>query len=699
VAKLGTEVAMAASGATLEEAGLACIGWDCPRDLKFFAEVFWGVVEPGRDLIWGKHLSAIAEHLEAVRRRQIKRLLITVPPRTTKSSLVSVLWPAQVWTTDPSHQFLCVSHSDGLATRDTRKMRSIVESDLYQSYWGRATRLSHDQNQKTRFENVSRGQRVSFGISASFTGEGGDTIILDDLLDRDRAMSEAHRIAAIEALDEKISTRLNDPATGAIVMIAQRLHESDPPGHAIKQGGWEHLNLPMRFEPDHPFLSTTSLHFVDWRTQDGELLWPKRFPENVVKQMERTLGPYGSAGQLQQRPAPRGGGMFKRDWFQPVARQNAPPISDYDELCRFWDLGGTEDGGDPTAGVLIGRRGAKYFIHGCQQGQWSANDRDTRIVQTASHDNALFGPKVMTGVEQEPGAAGKQVAENLVHRLTGSGYRAFKEPAQGDKPTRAESFQAACERGDVYVIEGDWLEPFLAELELFPYGQHDDRVDAVSGAFRYVSRDHGHPLDPHAVVAAAGMTYEEARKFDTFRASVGAVYRDYRTQEIGFALVGVNPDVREYTLLDSAQYDRADEAAAKDISARAKARRVLGIGYPEADGHSFASLLKKAWAESEARPDPKFAGPLTVYPKELSPKVRTIIGGHVVTAFRDGKLQLFEDDELLRQIIRLPIARKPAGFSLEDPEEHQTNLARAYALALAMFWAPYNMAQYLREKN
>ncbi len=451
------------------------------RSLIEFAKEFWHVNEPGRPLEWNWHLDAVCEHLEAVSRGEIRRLVVNIPPRTSKSSFVSVLWPSWVWAGDPGHQFLCVSHGSDVATRDTRKMRNVVTSREFQELWGRKVTLAGDQNQKTRFENTKRGHRISYGMTSSFTGEGGDTIIIDDPIDRDSAKSEVERQAAIETLDEKISTRLNDPAASSIVMVMQRLHAEDPTGHVLEQGGWEHLMIPMRYEPGHPHRSRTSLGWTDPRTGDAELLWPERFTPEAVERWEKTLGIYGTAGQLQQRPAPRGGGLFLVDRFGLIDESRLP--TEYDAVCRGWDKAATSlDTADYSVGVLMAKKGTRFFVLHVARGQWSPAKVEAMIDHYAEQDQLEFGERVRIRIEREGGAAGKTVEELTTRRLQGKNIRF--ELARGSKEDRAEPFAIAVENHQVLVAKSAWTKAFLDEHATFPLGRHDDQVDAAGIAYR-----------------------------------------------------------------------------------------------------------------------------------------------------------------------------------------------------------------------
>lgn len=306
------------------------------KSLYGFARSAWDVLEPGRTFQDNWHIGAICEHLEAFHMRQIKRLIINVPFRTMKSILCSVCFPTWVWgpRNDPSHQFLFASHAEKLSTRDAQKSRYLIQSEWYQRNWGDRFKFRPDQNQKGRYQNDKNGHRLSYGLLAGMTGEGGDTLFVDDPHDRDQAFSDAERGAALEAFDEKLMTRLNDPANGGVGIIMQRLHEDDLTGHLLAEiGGYEHLMIPMRFEPARKCY--TSIGWQDPRTEPGELMWPDRFPLEVVEALEVSLGDYGTAGQFQQNPSPSEGGMLKYEWFE--TWPDDKPLPDFIYILQSWD--------------------------------------------------------------------------------------------------------------------------------------------------------------------------------------------------------------------------------------------------------------------------------------------------------------------------------------------------------------------------
>jgi predicted phage terminase large subunit-like protein len=334
-----------------------------------------------------------------------------------------------------------------------------------------------DQNAKTKFENSATGFREAMAF-AGMTGSRGDRVILDDPHSVDDANSTAKLAGDILTFREALPSRVNNDES-AIAIIMQRLHEKDVSAVALDLG-YQHLCIPMRYEEGR---SKWVVGKGDPRKVEGELMFPERFPEAVVAELEKSLGAYATAGQLQQRPAPREGGLFKPEWFQPIATLPA----NIKRTTRAWDLAATakSTSNDPdwTAGVRMSRTAEGVFIiEHCNRFRGSPMDVEHRLLQQSATD----GPGVTVRLAQDPGQAGKAQAEMLVRKL--AGYPVKVERPTGDKATRAAPFAAQAEAGNVRIlVTGDpvrdaWVQPFLDELALFPAVAHDDQVDAAADA-------------------------------------------------------------------------------------------------------------------------------------------------------------------------------------------------------------------------
>lgn len=269
------------------------------RSLRSFVELAWSWIEP-REFRGNWHIDMICEHLEAVTRGEIRRLLINVPPRHSKSLITSVFWPAWTWIQDDIHgsdgimlptcgkgaRFLCASYSDRLSLRDSLRCRTVVNNEFYRNNYG--VQVSADQKAKHRFDIRKGGYRVATSVSGLATGEGGDVLLIDDPHNVKQAESSIVREETVRWFAEVLPTRFNDPKRGAQVVIMQRVHEMDVSGYILAEElGYTHLCLPARYEPSHPHV-----YSQDPRTNLGELLWPEHIGPDELNELEKTLGAY-----------------------------------------------------------------------------------------------------------------------------------------------------------------------------------------------------------------------------------------------------------------------------------------------------------------------------------------------------------------------------------------------------------------------
>jgi predicted phage terminase large subunit-like protein len=450
------------------------------KSLSEFIKRAWHVIEPGTVYKHNWHIEAMAAHLEAVYRGEIRRLMINVPPGASKSTIVGVFFAMWCWgpMQSPHLRFVGVAHEQTLGVRDNLKCRRLLQSEWFQERW--PVLITSDQNEKLNFENVATGFR-SVATPSNITGRRGNVIIIDDPISVENANSVVEREKVNQWFAESLPTRLNDPETSAIVLVMQRVHEDDPTGMILSKGwGWDHLMIPMEYEPERA--STTSIQWKDPRTKAGELFFPDRFPAPVVEEYRKTLGAFAYAGQMQQRPAPREGAMFKRSWFKPL---KAAPAGC--RWVRYWDLAASEVqfGSDPdyTVGLKLGRmQDGRFIIADVTRMRAEGTGVRRMIRETAKED----GRYCEIGLPQDPGQAGKIQAQDLAAML--AGYVVGVERETGDKITRAEPIAAQAEAGNVYYVEGDWNEAFFSEVTLFPGSKHKDQVDALSGAFSKIMR-------------------------------------------------------------------------------------------------------------------------------------------------------------------------------------------------------------------
>lgn len=463
----------------------------CERNLHDFVRTFWHVLEPSQPLIDGWCLGAICEHLQAVTDGQIKKLLIMVPPGCTKSLSTSVFWPAFEWGPRnlPHMRSILASYSDLLTIRDNRRCRTVLMSPIYQRFWGdRFKLLEGEQNAKMRFDNNKTGWRIATSVGGLGTGERGDRFVVDDAAKVGEAESVPKREAVLLWGTETMPTRCNNPETSAFVIIGQRTHERDLQGHLLASDlGYDVLCLPMEYDPTHPHTRTTSIGFTDPRRVEGELLWPERFSRRYLdEELKPTLsshgGNYAVSSQLQQAPAPRGGGLFQADKILFLDR--APEGTTW---VRGWDLAAsTTTKSAWTAGVLMGRTlRNQYIIANVVRARLTPGGVEELLRATAMSD----GINVKISIPQDPGQSGKAQVAALAGLLAGWDVRF--SPESGGKDVRATPLAAQCESGNLYLVRGSWTDIFLGELKAFPVGTYKDQVDAASRAFAALIQDTG----------------------------------------------------------------------------------------------------------------------------------------------------------------------------------------------------------------
>lgn len=455
-----------------------------------FAKQAWHIIEPGNPYKGSWHLDAIAEHLEAVSTGDIQNLLINIPPGCCKSILVSVLWPAWEWMLDPTLRILNASYGEDLATRDARKTRDIITSEWYQSNWPHVQIVKGD-DQKTKYSLTERGWRMATSVGGRATGEHPDRKIVDDPHSAKQAHSDAERQTAVDWFNQTLSTR--GVSRGArTVVVMQRLHERDVAGHIISElHEYEHLCLPMRYEKDLRKKATV-LGFEDPRETEGSLLWPEMFPEPVLQKLEKSLGEYGTAGQLQQRPAPSGGGILKSTHLQLWPRAKSLP--DFDFVLQSWDTAFTEaTTGDPSAMLVWGvtkHKGKQIAIlldgHGDNMGYPALKKKVIEEWGSRYGENSRRADLIL--VEQK--ASGQSILQDL--RQSGIPCRGYN-PGRADKITRAHATAPILEMDVIYIPESSaepgkfakWARPFIKQMEIFPAGEHDDFVDCFTQAIIY----------------------------------------------------------------------------------------------------------------------------------------------------------------------------------------------------------------------
>lgn len=427
-------------------------------------------VNPG--LRFYTHVGRLIAVLQRVADDELDRLMVFLPPRHTKSELVSRLFTAYYLYRHPERWVGLNSYGADLAYSLSRNSR-----DNYQRFGGA---VRGDAAAVKQWETGGGGGLWAAGVGGPITGKGFHLGIIDDpVKNAEEASSPTIQERHRDWYSSTFYTR-GEPGN-AIIVIQTRWNEADLSGWLLSQENddeperWHIVNLPAIAEDDPQTFPPTCTVERDFR-QAGAALCPERYDIGKLAKLQRRVGDYFWSALYQQRPTPLEGGLFKRQWFPAV---RALPVGC--RFVRYWDKAATPGGGDYTVGALWARSPDDRFI--CVdvvRGQWSPGEREAVIRQTAELDRTTYGNVAIRG-EQEPGSSGVESAQNTVRGLIG--FNAKFERVTGDKLTRAMPLAAQAEAGNVSILAGAWNAAFIDELCMFPNGRHDDQVDASSGAF------------------------------------------------------------------------------------------------------------------------------------------------------------------------------------------------------------------------
>lgn len=443
-----------------------------------FVKEAWHVIEPSTTLKWNWHMQAMCDVMQAAFEGIIEpRVIINVPPGSSKSTIVTVLFQAWIWGPrgEPGKRFVSSAFEMGNVKRDTRRCRDLIMSEWYQALWP----IDLKRNAEASFENFDFGYREGVPF-ASLTGKRGDILCIDDPHSLDQSESEVEREKAVRRFVEGGQNRINDWEKSVIVIVMQRLHEGDLTGAILARDmGYCHLMLPMEFEPERKCVildKTGKVFFEDPRTYDGELLDPVRFPRASVEAYAND-NEYAHASQNQQRPVPRTGGMFKIGMIQ-----IADSVPANAQRVRGWDIAGSTKQKSPyTVGAHLAYADGIVYIVDVRRERKEIDQAERLIVETVKDDHSRYGTRILNSLPQDPGQAGKAQRHHLAARLGGTNFKF--SPESGTKEDRAIPFASMVNAGSVRMIKADWNKPLIDELGLFPGSVYKDQVDALSRAF------------------------------------------------------------------------------------------------------------------------------------------------------------------------------------------------------------------------
>jgi predicted phage terminase large subunit-like protein len=438
--------------------------------LAFYRKVF-DTLNPGTPYLDNWHINAIAHALEEVRAGRNNRLIINVPPRHLKSTIVSVALPAFLLGNDTSKRIMCVSYSQTLSAKLSRDAHQIMTSDWFRRAFPH-TMLGKETEEL--LETTRGGCRFATSVGASITGFGGDYIIIDDPLKPDEAPSEAARNRVKDHYRQTLYSRLDDKVNGKIIIVAQRLHDDDLCGHLMRDGDFTSLVIPAIATENQTYDLVGGRKY---HRKAGEVLHPEREPRSVLENLQRTVGAAAFAAQYQQDPVPPDGNMLKPAW---IKTYRTLPSRDGGQLVLSLD---TAMKGDPANDYSVGtiwlnKEGKRYLIEVVRE-----KLDFPRLLNEARSLISRYAPNAVLIEDKGSGTS-------LAQTLKLEGYPAIipiKVPSSTDKVSRFAAVLPMFEAGDVLFPEdAPWLPDLQRELFGFPHARYDDQVDSVSQYLNWV---------------------------------------------------------------------------------------------------------------------------------------------------------------------------------------------------------------------
>jgi predicted phage terminase large subunit-like protein len=449
---------------------MAHVNAACRTDFVSFGRKVFHVLNPSARFYMNWHICAIAHCLEQVRLGQIKRLIITVPPRSLKSIMCSVALPAYVLGHDPTKRLIVVSYSADLAIKHANDFRAVVNSVAYRAIFP-AMRTSAMKNTQTEVVTTLNGFRLAMSVDGALTGRGGDLIIIDDPIAALAALSQKSREHVVDWYFNTLLSRLDDKQNGAIVLVMQRLHEDDLAGVLLRGSDeWTVLSLPAIAEQDEQIpIGNGRFHF----RHAGDVLHPEREPREVLESLRAQLGAETFAAQYMQQPVAPGGAMIN-----PASVRRYDQLPKTGRIYQSWDVAHKQgEENDYSAGTTWLYSENRYYLIELLRGRFDFPTLRTKVL-----DYAKLHKASQILIED----AGFGTA--LIQELKTAHLPVIAVKPEYDKQTRMAIQATKFENGQVFFPrEAPWLADLEAELFAFPRGRHDDQVDSISQALAHKS--------------------------------------------------------------------------------------------------------------------------------------------------------------------------------------------------------------------
>lgn len=451
-----------------------------------FYKVAFCQLHPGLEYDENWHAKFLCDVLQEETQRVLdkkpreKDIIVNIPPRSSKSMIISVIWPVWMWTIDPTLKFLTCSYSDTIATVLSRQSKDLIDTNWFKGLYGNKVMLRSDLSGAGHYATVAGGFRYAFGADGTVTGMGGDFIIADDIANPKKANSEKERENTLEQWNNTISNRINQLEIGGRVIVMQRLHMRDLTGYLLdpKDGrpdSVRHICIPAEDEGEKTIIKPPELR--KYYDEQGGLFWPTRFSKKVLND-ERRKGSLYYAGQFQENPVPLEGNIFKRKWFDILEPESIARDVDNCPMHFMIDTAYTEDEtetNDPTGILTCFRKGDWVYVVNFEE-VWM---EFPKLIEFIKQYVKLNGYSANSGMYIEPKANGKSIAQQLRSGTDLNVIEIEAEWIRDDKQTRAIAVSPICEARRVKIINGPYVDKYMGYLTAFPKAPHDEAVDCT----------------------------------------------------------------------------------------------------------------------------------------------------------------------------------------------------------------------------
>jgi predicted phage terminase large subunit-like protein len=441
-----------------------------------FAYAAYSVVNSHESLLENWHIDCLCYRLELMARfhngeplpanfseRDLKRLVINLPPRSLKSYIVSVAWIAWLFGRDPSLEIICASYAEDLAKKFSRDCRRLMESKFYNRIFP-STRINPRKSTETEFEIVGGGCRVATSVGGTLTGRGAHVLIVDDPSKAGDVTSETALQSANEWFQNTALSRLNNQKS-IVLVVQQRIHADDLSG-ILLESDWPGLIMPAIAVEGAEYLTGDG---QTYHRSEGELLQVSRDSLQALEETKRSIGSKTFSAQYQQNPTPPAGNMIKPAWIGRYKSSRDRQHFDAVVLCCD-PAGKAGPTNDYTAIAAIGIAEKCFHLLEVGRGHWTVLEMEFHIRSWADR----WDPSHVLVEDTSTGMGLIQLLREKTH-LPVIGRR-----PKFSKEARLTQHQGHFEAGRVILpVEASWLAEFEAELLAFPNGRHDDQVDAL----------------------------------------------------------------------------------------------------------------------------------------------------------------------------------------------------------------------------